>query len=133
MNPAKKAALFNLLLFPGWGQIYLKRYKKGIAIIFTFIAAILFVLWSIVQATIAFLKISPFKKGTVTFEAVIKLTVNSIKSLNLTYFSLFLFLVVLLWAFSIIDAYQTGKKLQSVIQVPENETLSGPESSSDQT
>ena len=110
MNPAKKAALFNLLLFPGWGQIYLKRYKKGIAIILTIIAAILFVLWSIVQVTIAFLKISPFKKGTVTFEAVLKLTVNSIKALNLTYFFLLLFLVVLLWAFSIIDAYQTGKK-----------------------
>jgi TM2 domain-containing membrane protein YozV len=110
MNTARKAALFNLLLFPGWGQIYLKRYKKGIAIILTFIAAILFVLWSIVQATIAFLKISPFKKGTVTIEAVLKLTVNSIKALNLTYFFLLLFLVVLLWAFSIIDAYQTGKK-----------------------
>jgi len=81
MNIASKAALFNALLFPGWGQIYLKKYKKGILIIIATIAGISSILWSVVQTTINILKIAPFKKGTVTFSAVIQLTINAIKAL----------------------------------------------------
>ena len=111
MNKATKAALFNILLFPGWGQIYLKQYKKGILIIAAVMAGILSILWSVVQTTIAILKIAPFKKGTVTFEAVVKLAIDAIKALNLSYLFLILFFMILLWIFSIIDAYQSGKKL----------------------
>ena len=49
MNPAIKAALFSALLFPGWGQIYLKKYKKGILIIIPITAGVLSILWAIVQ------------------------------------------------------------------------------------
>ena len=107
MNIASKAALFNALLFPGWGQIYLKKYKKGISIIIATIAGISSILWSVVQTTIAILKIAPFKKGTVTFSAVIQLTINAIKALNLFYLYLILFFMILLWIFSIIDAYMS--------------------------
>lgn len=110
MNLAKKAVLYNTLLFPGWGQIYLKSYKKGVAIIITVIAAILSILFSIIQTTIAFLKISPFRKGTVTFESVVKVTVNSLKELKAYYVSYLLLFLLCLWLFSIIDAYTTGKK-----------------------
>ena len=122
MNLASKAALFNILLVPGWGQIYLKRYKKGIAIIIAVTAGALSILWSIVQTTISILRISPFKKGTVTFEAVVKLTINSIKETNISYLRSLLFLIMMLWIFSIIDAYATGKKLQPIIQNHATET-----------
>ncbi|GAB6267344.1 MAG: hypothetical protein STSR0002_00840 [Smithella sp.] len=51
MNKAIKAALFNALLFPGWGQIYLKQYKKSILIISAVMAGTLSILWSVIQAT----------------------------------------------------------------------------------
>ena len=116
MNLAKKAALLNLILFPGWGQIYLKSYKKGIAIIIAVLAGIMSLLWSIIQTTITILKISPLKKGFVTFEAVIKVTVDSIRAMDLYYLFLILFSIILIWILSVIDAYMTGKKQQSVIQ-----------------
>ena len=119
MNIASKAALFNALLFPGWGQIYLKKYKKGILIIIATIAGISSILWSVVQTTIAILKIAPFKKGTVTFSAVIQFTINAIKALNLFYLYLILFFMILLWIFSIIDAYMVGKKEIARTSVPE--------------
>ncbi|PKN06290.1 MAG: hypothetical protein CVU72_05235, partial [Deltaproteobacteria bacterium HGW-Deltaproteobacteria-7] len=105
MNIATKAALYNALLFPGWGQIYLKDYKKGTAIIVAVIAAILSILFSVIQTTKTLLKISPFKKGTVTLEAVVKLSVTSLKQLNLSYISPLLLFILLLWIFSMIDAY----------------------------
>jgi uncharacterized membrane protein len=122
MNLAKKAALFNVLLLPGWGQIYLKNYKKGTAIIITIIAGLSSMLWSIIQTTISFLRISPFIKGTVTFNAVVKLTINSIKATGTSYLLSVLSLIIMLWIFSIIDAYATGKKLQPIIQNNATET-----------
>ena len=110
MNLATKAALFNTLLFPGWGQIYLNKYKKGISMIIATIAGISSILWSVVQTTINILKIAPFKKGTVTFIAVVQLAINAIKALNLSYLFLILLSMILLWIFSIIDAYMLGKK-----------------------
>ena len=110
MNLDTKAALFNTLLFPGWGQIYLNKYKKGISMIIATIAGVLSIIWSVIQTTINILKIAPFKKGTVTFIAVVQLAINAIKALNLSYLFLILLSMILLWIFSIIDAYMLGKK-----------------------
>lgn len=111
MKKSTKAVLFNALLFPGWGQIYLKQYKKGILIISAIAAATLSILWSVIQTTRDILKITPFKKGAVTFNAVIQLAINSIKSLNCFHLSLILIFMLLLWIFSMIDSYQSGNKL----------------------
>jgi len=116
MNLASKAALFNALLFPGWGQIYLKKYKKGSSIIIAIIAGVVSILLSVIQTTITILKFTPFKKGTITFISVVQLAINAIKALNLSYLFLILFSMILLWILSIIDAYQSGKKeIQSTV------------------
>jgi len=119
MKTATKAALFNILLFPGWGQIYLKKYKKGVLIISAVMAGILSILWSVIQNTRDILKIAPFKKGTVTLSAVVQLAVDSIKALSCFHLSLILFFMLLLWIFSIIDAYQSGKKEIASTAAPE--------------
>ena len=110
MNLATKAALFNALIFPGWGQIYLRNYKKGIFIIIASLAGVVSILLSVLQTTIAILKIAPFKKETVTFIVVVQTAINAIKALNLSYLFLILLSMLLLWIFSIIDAYTSGKK-----------------------
>ena len=119
MTLATKAALYNALLFPGWGQIYLRNYKKGVLIIIASLAGVASILFSVVQTTIAILKIAPFKKGTVTFSAVVRLAIDAIKALNLFYLYLILFFMFLFWIFSIIDAYMVGKKEMARTSVPE--------------
>jgi len=126
MNIATKAALFNALLFPGWGQIYLKKYKKGISIIIAIIAGVVSILWSVVQTTINILKIAPFKKGTVNFSAVVNLAIDSIKALNLFYLFLILLFMILLWIFSIIDAYISGKKEMTKINIAADQQSTSP-------
>jgi len=110
MNPAIKAALFSALLFPGWGQIYLKKYKRGIMIILPVAAGMLSITWAIVQVAITVLKAAPFKKGTVDLSAVVNLTISSIKALDFFYFLFIFLLIFFFWVFSIIDAYLLGKK-----------------------
>ena len=127
MTLATKAALYNALLFPGWGQIYLRNYKKGVLIIIASLAGVVSILLSVVQTTIAILKIAPIKKGTVTFNAVIQLTINAIKTLNLSYLFLILLSMILLWIFSIIDAYQIGKKEMAKPNIPADQQSASPE------
>lgn len=110
MNIAKKAALFSALLFPGWGQIYLKRYKRGAAIIFAVLAGSLSLVWSVVQIAIAILKVSPFKKGTIQISDVLTLTSKAVRELDMFYMTLPIILLTILWIFSTVDAYWLGKK-----------------------
>jgi len=110
MNKSTKAALFSALLFPGWGQIYLKKYKRGIIIMLPVVAGVLYISWAILQITLQVIKAAPFKKGTVDFSTVLDLTNNSIKSLDSIYYSLILITIAFFWVFSIIDAYLLGKK-----------------------
>jgi len=110
MNLTTRAILFNALLLPGWGELYLKQYKRGFLIIFGILAGMLSLVWSIVQSTLDILKIAPFEKGTITFVSMIKLTINAIKGLDLFYTPLIIFFMVVIWIVSIIDAYLLGKK-----------------------
>ncbi len=110
MNLARKAALFNALLFPGWGQIYLKKYTKGVLIILGILAGASSMMWSILQETINILKIEPLRKGISTFGSLVQLAIDALQRLNLFYVSLILIFMLLLWIFSIIDAYLLGEK-----------------------
>lgn len=110
MNSATKAALFNALLFPGWGHFYLKKYKRGMMFILPVAVGMLSICWAAVQVALKFLKANPFKKGTVDMPAIIRLAIDSTKAIDLHYFSMILLFMLLLWIFSIIDAYQLGKK-----------------------
>lgn len=110
MNIAVKAALFNALLFPGWGHIYLKRYKRGIIFILLVVAGILAICGETLQAAMQVLKASPIPKATMNINVIVKLSFDSLNNMNLSYLALIVLLIALLWLFSIIDAYRLGKK-----------------------
>jgi TM2 domain-containing membrane protein YozV len=115
MNQAVKAAIFSALLFPGWGQIYLKRYKRGIAIILPVSACLISFCWLVIRVAIGIIKAAPLQKGTVDIQAIFKITADSMRALNTIYIIFILLLIIILWIFSIIDAYLLGKKQLSTI------------------
>jgi len=110
MKLATKAALFSALLFPGWGQLYLKKYKRGIFFILLVLVGILSICFSVVQVAINVLKAAPVHKDAVNFGTVIKLATDSLKALDVSYLSLISLGIILLWVLSIVDAYLLGKK-----------------------
>ena len=116
VNLATKAALYNALLFPGWGHLYLKKHKRGTVIILSVLAGICAICWSIAQVALTILRTKPFKKGTVDISTVFNLAAETIKAIAEqraaapNYIPLILLFIILLWIFSIIDAYRIGKK-----------------------
>lgn len=127
MNLTTRAILFNALLLPGWGELYLKKYKRGLLIIFGILAGMLSLVWSIVQSTLDILKIAPVEKGTITFASIIKLTISAIKGLNLFYTLIIVFFMILIWIFSIIDAYLLGKEEMAKISNLSDQESTSPE------
>ncbi len=111
MDTATKAALFNALLFPGWGQFYLKRYKRGLVFLLPVLFGMIVLAWTVVHVGSNIIKAAPFKKGTVQLTQVIDVTLKALKTIDLRYFLFMLLLIALLWLLSIIDAYQIGKKM----------------------
>lgn len=107
----------SALLFPGGGQFYLKKYKRGIAIILPVLAGTLAIVWAVVQVALAVLRTAPFKKGSVHFSDIVILAANSVKSLNLFYLMLIIIVMILLWIYSTVDAYFLGKKEMSVSNI----------------
>jgi hypothetical protein len=110
MKISTKAALYNALLFPGWGHFYLKKYKRGAAIMLPVLVCLVSFCWFIIQVAFDIIKAAPLKKGTVDFQAVLKITAESMKALDSQYMIFLLAVIIILWLFSIIDAYLLGKK-----------------------
>ncbi|MHB8138342.1 MAG: hypothetical protein ACYDGO_08135 [Smithellaceae bacterium] len=128
MDKAIKAALFSALLFPGWGQFYLRHYKRGLIFILPVLVGTLALVWVVVRAGAAIIKATPLKEGTVHLGDVVRVTIDALKTIDFSYFFLMLLLIAALWILSIIDAYQLGKKMMTLPTTGGNQ-----ESTSDQT
>lgn len=114
MDKAKKAALYSALLFPGWGQFYLRCYKRGLIFFLPVLMGTIALAWSVVRAGSAIIQAAPFKKGTVQVADVIRVSADALKTVDLSYLFLMLLLVAALWILSIVDAYQLGKKMVTI-------------------
>ncbi|HQM46469.1 MAG: hypothetical protein KBA28_04695 [Syntrophaceae bacterium] len=127
MNKAVKSALFNALLFPGWGQFYLRSFKRGLLFLLPTLFGMLAIVWMVIQAGITVIKAAPFQKGAFQFRDVFAVALNAFQTLNLFNLLLMVLLISALWVLSIIDAYQLGKKTSPLSTSSGNpESFSGP-------
>lgn len=114
MDKSTKAALYSALLFPGWGQFYLKCYKRGLVFFLPVLMGSIALAWSVVRAGSAIIQAAPFKKGTVQVADIVRVSADALKAVDLSYLLLMLLLVAALWILSIVDAYQLGKKMVTI-------------------
>jgi hypothetical protein len=108
MNKAIKAALLSALVFPGLGQMYLKRYARGL--IPMVIILIGLGLW-VVDATVSALRELDriqIQGGLIDPNAIAARAAASSAS-GEWYSPLILPMIVVCWLLSVIDAYRLGK------------------------
>jgi TM2 domain-containing membrane protein YozV len=109
MKKSIKAALLSALVFPGLGQMYLKRYVRGLipmVLVLTGLGVL------IAQATAGALQVLDkiqLQGGTVDMNAVTNLATAS-SSHGDSYSSLISLGIAGCWIFSVIDAYRLGKE-----------------------
>lgn len=110
MDKAKKAALFNALLLPGWGHVYLKRYARALVFLVPVLTVSLLLAWMVIETGSAIIKAAPLQKGSIQVSKVIQITIDALNKTDFSYILLIVGFIVVFWILSIIDAYQIGKK-----------------------
>ena len=109
MNNALKGALLSGLGFPGLGQIVLKHYKRGFALMIVVLGSVLAIAVEAIQKAFTIVeKIT--SGGAVDMSKITEAaTQPSIASESLTA-KLAFFIIIVFWNIGVIDAYIIGKK-----------------------
>ena len=111
MKVSYKAALLSAFVFPGIGHLYLKRYRRGLVILFFAIAGLGYMIWS---ATISALNrlddaMVKMQAGTTNLKELSAIVGSKMPATD-PYHDVVFYIVIFFWIFVVIDAYRIGKQ-----------------------
>jgi hypothetical protein len=110
MKHSSKGALLSGLIFPGLGQVILKHYKRGIALMLAvFVCLFLFIVKATQQAFIILEKIES-QGGAIDMSAISRAATEATTTSDSLILNLLLILIISFWVIGIVDAYRIGKK-----------------------
>ena len=110
MNKSLKGALLSGLVFPGVGQVVLKHYKRGLAIMLAVLVSLSVIVVKAVQLALAILEKIDLEGGAINIDTISDtVTQVSTNSGDLT-LNFFLFLIIACWIIGTVDAYRIGGK-----------------------
>ena len=114
MKISYKAALLSAFVFPGAGQLYLKKYWRGLAIILFVFAGLAYIIRLAAIAALSVLDdaVVKLQNGTTDLHEISGV-VGSKMSATGSYHDVVFYLIVCFWIFAIIDAYIIGKEKES--------------------
>ncbi len=118
MSNALKGALLSGLVFPGFGQVILKHYKRGIVLMLTVLAGLSVVVVKAVQQALAVLDQIKSEGGVIGMSTISKAADQASTNSDSRMVNLVLLLIVLCWIIGIVDAYMIGRKRDAEGQSP---------------
>lgn len=110
MNNSLKGALLSGLVFPGLGQIILKHYKRGIALMLTTLVSLIVMAAEGVQQAIAILGKIESGGGAIDIDTIATAAAQASTASGSFTLNSCLLLITLCWFIGVIDAYGIGKK-----------------------
>ncbi len=97
-------------IFPGLGQVVLKRYKRGVVIMLTVLVSLSVVVVKTVQHALAILEKIESEGGAISMSTISNAASQASTASGSPTFNLVLLLVILCWVIGVVDAYRIGKK-----------------------
>ena len=110
MSNSIKAALLSGLVFPGIGQVVLKRYRRGVVLMLIVLACLFIVVAKAVQQAFSVLKQIELAGGTINVDAILNVATQSSTNSDSIVFNSILLLIIVCWILGVVDAYRIGKK-----------------------
>jgi TM2 domain-containing membrane protein YozV len=111
MKVSYKAALLSTFVFPGVGQLYLKRYWRGLVIMFFVFTGLGYMIWSATLSVLNHLDDAMVKvQGGTTNLLELSDIIGSKMLTTGPYHDAVFYIIVCFWIFAIIDAYRIGKE-----------------------
>ena len=114
MKTSHKAALLSAFVFPGVGQLYLKRYWRGLVILCLVFAALGYVIWATTVSALNRLDeaMAQLQVGTANLQELSDLVGSEVYTAD-PHHTAVIYIIVCLWIFAVIDAYRIGKQRDS--------------------
>ena len=109
MNKAIKAALLSAFIFPGSGQLYLKRYWRGLLIMMLIVVGLSVIIMRATIAVLDTLKVIQGNGQPIDMEKISRLVETSSANIFADNSIILVFLAAC-WIFSVVDAYRIGRK-----------------------
>jgi hypothetical protein len=109
MNNALKGALLSGLVFPGLGQIMLKHYKRGIALMLGVSVSLLVMIVKVTQLALAILEKVASEGMAVDVGAISKSAIQAFTTSDSLIYNLVLLWMILCWIIGVVDAYRIGR------------------------
>ncbi|MFH0813675.1 MAG: hypothetical protein V2A69_12685 [Pseudomonadota bacterium] len=109
MNIEIKAALLSGFVFPGLGQLYLKRYLRGLFIMMLVLLGLIIIVGIATVGALESLNAIQIQGGTVDMNTISNLVTTHSTQTGICFRVIFLF-IACCWIFSVIDAYKIGKR-----------------------
>jgi TM2 domain-containing membrane protein YozV len=111
MKVSYKAVLLSTFVFPGVGQIYLKRYWRGLIIIFFVLTGLIYIIWSVTVSALNYLDDAVVKMqgGGTNLKGLSDIVGSKMVNTN-SYYDAVFYIIICIWIFAIIDAYRIGKQ-----------------------
>lgn len=110
MKHSVKGALLSGVGFPGLGQVVLKHYVRGIALMLAVSASLFVIVKKAVEQALAILEKIQWEGGAIDMTAISKAATQASTSSESLTFNFLLFLIVSCWLIGTIDAYRIGRK-----------------------
>ena len=120
MTQALKGALLSGLVLPGLGQIMLKHYKRGIALMLIVLTALFVLVAQATHQALTILERIEAEGGIIDLSTISTAATQSSTASDPTVFTIVLFLIISCWIIGIIDAYRLGKKKDSELNAGRN-------------
>lgn len=111
MNNAIKGMLLSGLVLPGLGQVVLKSYKRGIAIMLLVLIAFIAIVVSASRKALVILEKVAAEGGAVDMESISHAASQATTTADHLLLNLSLLLIFVCWLVGMVDAYTTGRKI----------------------
>ncbi len=110
MNNAMKSVLLSALVFPGLGQIALKRYQRGVAFVLATLVGLVLVVATATREVARILAAIESEGGVIDQDAMSRAIAEATSWSGNLAFNLFLIAIALSWISAAVDAYRIGKQ-----------------------
>jgi Family of unknown function (DUF5683) len=110
MKHSMKGALLSGLVFPGLGQIALKRYWRGFALMLAVMACLYLMIVTAVQQAYAILESFETEGVMPDDDTISQAAAQAVAASDSPMFSVVSVLIIVFWIIGIVDAYRIGKQ-----------------------
>ena len=110
MTNAIKGVLLSALVFPGLGQIALKRYQRGVVLMLATVAGLVVIVVKATREAWRILEAIEAGGGVIDQDAMSRAIAQSTAWSDNLVFNVLLFAITICWIYAAVDAYRIGKQ-----------------------